>query len=206
MSPHRRHVRGVLASGLAAMIAAVAIPWLAACNGDSRPVKPKPPAMRVKENLPSGRFQLPTIHTPAPDLWITLPSGYMIKLAGRLPNDEFYIFSKNDPTLKDSTASSPGFLRIYIGVLPQTAMSGRQAYDKKGVLITGRAVVWRLWTDSIPGGGHFYNREITSDDFFVPVSPELANAPLHLHIYVGGTDSARVADLMASAESLALTP
>lgn len=176
------------------------------CEQEHRPVHQRIENLRVKENLPSGRFQLPTLHTPAPDFWISLPSGYTVKITGRLPNDEFYIFRKDDPTLKDSTAISPGFLRIYVGVLPQSALGRGEAHGEEGTLLAGKAMVWKLWSDTLAGGGRFFNRELTSDDFFVSFSPELARSPLHLHVYVGGTDSARVADLMSAAQSLAVTP
>ncbi len=188
----------------------LALPLVAALAvgcGDNEAPKPRGiDSLRVRDRLPSGRFQIPTTHTPAPDLWISLPEGYTVKGVGKMPNDEFYIFSKSDPTLKDPSAVSTGFLRIYIGVMTQSAIPPGRAVEHRAALIAGHPFEWSVWSDTLADKRSFLNREITSDDFFASISPELARAPLHLHIYVGGTDSAHVADLEHAAQTLAITP
>lgn len=159
-----------------------------------------------KENLPSGRFQLPTRHTPAPDFFISLPEGYTVKIKSRFPNDEFFIIRNDDPSLRDSSAVTPGFMRVYVGVNPQTALNPKIPHTERHLMLGRALLTWRLWTEPLPDGATYYSREITSSDFYASISPELARAPLNLHIYVAGRDSARVAELAAAAETLALAP
>jgi hypothetical protein len=160
----------------------------------------------VSHDLPQGRFELPTAHTPAPDFYITLPEGYTIKNNSRMPNDDFFIVRLDDPSLTDSTAITPGFMRVYVGVNAQSGLDAARRYEERGVMIARMPVTWRLWSDTLPDRSAYYYREIASSDFFAPLSPELARSPLHLHIYVAGRDSARVAELLAAAETLSLAP
>jgi hypothetical protein len=174
---------------------------------DETPAEKADTAAPLKTDLPSGRFQLPTRHTPAPDFWITLPTGYEVKSVGRLPNDEFYIYRSDDPTLRDSTAISPGLLRVYIGVNPQSGLGPGDRYQVDSVSIDNYETQWKIWTEKLPDGGTFYVREITADkDFFSRLSPDLANAPLHLHLYIAGSDSSRTIELAHAVETIATLP
>ncbi len=168
--------------------------------------RPLPPDTTLRENLPPGRFHIPTRHTPAPDFFITLPAGYTVKNRSRLPNDEYFIVRTDDPSLHDSTAVTPGFLRIYVGVRPQTGVRPETKFTERSVLLGRTMVTWKSWTDKLPDGAPYYIHEIASSDYFAAISPELARAPLNLHVYVGGRDKARVAELVRAAETLALTP
>jgi hypothetical protein len=187
----------------------VAALGIAACGGRERgpsdTATPKADTV-LKGELPSGRFQLPTRHTPAPDFFISLPEGYRVKLASRFPNDEFFIIRNDDPSLRDSAAVTPGFMRIYVGVKPQSAFDRKIEHTEHHVMIGRSLLTWYLWKEILPGGTPYFSREITSSDFYASISPELARAPLNLQIYVAGSDSIRVAELMRSAESLALAP
>lgn len=160
----------------------------------------------VSAKLPAGRFQIPTAHTPVPDLFITLPDGYTIRNLSTLPDDQFFIFGNDDPSMTDSTAITPGFLRVYVGVKPQTGLREGQKRTEQNVVISGFPLVWNLWTEKLPDGADYYLREISSPDFFASISPELAKAPLNLHLYIAGRDSARVADLMRAAGTLSSHP
>jgi hypothetical protein len=160
----------------------------------------------IRDNLPAGRFQLPTAHTPAPDLWITLPPGYTVRSVGKMPDDEFFIFRSDDPTLRDTSAVTPGFMRVYVGVMPQTGVEPGEHPAEERVVVGGQPLLWRLWSERMPDGNTYYQREIKSGDFFAGISPELAKAPLHLHIYVAGRDSANVAALMRAARTISLRP
>lgn len=192
-------------------LAAALLALLASSCGDSRaPEKetpaPKPIDTTLKENLPAGRFQLPTRHTPAPDFFISLPPGYEIKNRSRLPNDELYIISSDDPSLSDSTAITPGFMRVYVGVKPQSGFDRKLPHTEKNVMIGRSLLTWKLWSDTLPDGKPYHMREISSSDFYASISPELARAPLNLNIYIAGHDSTQVAELMRAAESLAMAP
>ncbi|MCC7439242.1 MAG: hypothetical protein IT211_12175 [Armatimonadetes bacterium] len=161
---------------------------------------------KLVKNLPSGRFQLPTKHTPAPDFWIELPPGYQVKFVGRLPSDEFYIFRSDDPTLTDSNATSPGFLRIYMGTVAQTGLGKNTQFTETGAQLMSYRTRWREWKESAEGEKKFYVAEIAAQDFFQSTFPDLKKTPLFLHIYIGGTDTTQVAALMAAAATLATTP
>lgn len=165
---------------------------------DSVPVAGKP--------LPSGRFQVPTRHTPVPDMYITLPSGYTIHDMSRMPDDQFFIIHSSDPSMRDSTAITPGFLRVYIGVNAQAGLEPGRRHTEQNVVIAGVPLTWKLWTELLPDKSTYYLREITSSDFFASLSPELAKAPLHLHLYISGADSSRVSDLMKAAQTLSPFP
>lgn len=160
----------------------------------------------VAAELPAGRFQIPTAHTPVPDLFITLPDGYTVRNLSRMPDDQFFIFSSDDPSQTDSTAITPGFLRVYVGVNPQTGTREGQKQAEQNVVVSGIPLVWKLWTEKLPDGSDYYLREISSSDFFASISPELARVPLHLHLYIAGRDSAQVAELMRAAQTLSSHP
>jgi hypothetical protein len=183
---------------------------LGACKEPPKPpeqtAKPAPDTVgKMSENLPAGRFQIPTKHTPAPDFFITLPKGYSVKNMSRMPNDEFFFIRSDDPSATDSTLVTPGFMRLYVGVNAQTAIGKGAKVSEKNVMVGRVPMVWKLWTEPLPDGGTYYQREITSDDYFANFSRELAHAPLHLHIYVAGRDSAQVGELMTAASSLSVT-
>jgi hypothetical protein len=164
-------------------------------------------ARTIAQDLPTGRFQLPTAHTPAPDLWITLPKGYTVKNVGRLPNDEFFIIRSDDPSLKDPNAVTPGFLRVYVGVNAQSGLDSTTPAARRPIVIAGRPLEQRSWSEKIPQGkGLYYQREVSSDDFFAPLSFELARTPLHLHLYAAGFDSARVSELASAALTIGFSP
>ncbi len=174
-----------------------------------KPAGEQPPpdsARTLSQNLPPGRFQLPTRHTPVPDFYITLPQGYTVKNLSQLPNDEYFFVRGDDPSLTDRQATTPGFMRFYVGVRAQSALEPARKHTEENVLVGKTPLTWKLWTEELDNGAPYYVREITSSDYFANLSPEFANAPLHLHVYVAGRDSGRVAELMAAAASLSMTP
>ncbi|HVZ41394.1 MAG TPA: hypothetical protein VHI13_19090 [Candidatus Kapabacteria bacterium] len=159
-----------------------------------------------RTNLPAGRFHLPTRHTPAPDFFITLPAGYTVKDLSHLPNDEYFFVRNDDPSLRDSTKITPGFMCFYVGVNPRTAIEKGMKYGEQPATLCNTPVIWRIWTEKLPDGAPYFQREIASHDIFATISPELGRAPLHLYVYVAGSDSTRVAELMRAAGTLALSP
>ena len=178
-----------------------------ATSRDDSAAAPKDSTAGLTKDLPSGRFQLPTAHTPAPDLWITLPKGYTVKNVGRLPNDEFFLIRDDDPSLTDTGAVTPGFLRIYVGVMPQSGLDSTVAATTRPIVIAARPLQQKIWSEELPGGkGRYYQREVTSSDFFSAISMELAKTPLHLHLYAAGSDSARVSELAATALTIGFAP
>lgn len=161
---------------------------------------------RLTTNLPTGRFQLPTKVTPAPDLWITLPDGYQVKGASRAPDDLFFVVRTDDPGLADSTAVTPGYMRVYVGPRPQSPFVRQKTTDGERVFVAGQPLQWRLAEENLEDGRRYLKRDLRSADIFAQLSRELAETPLHLHVYVAGVDSARVAELMKAAESISIVP
>jgi hypothetical protein len=161
---------------------------------------------RLTTNLPPGRFQLPTAVTPAPDLWITLPDGYQVKGTSKLPDDLFFVVHTDDPGLEDSTAVTPGYMRIYVGPKSQQPFTGEKTVDGERVLVAGQPLQWRLAEEKLEDGRTYLKRDLRSADIFTQLSSELAHTPLHLHVYVAGSDPARVAGLMKAAESISIVP
>ncbi|MBL7989387.1 MAG: hypothetical protein JNJ94_15100 [Chlorobi bacterium] len=195
-----------MAANRPGVVAGLLLLAIAGCSDKPSENRATPDTARLVKNLPSGRFQLPTKHTPAPDFWIELPPGYQVKFVGRLPSDEFYIFRSDDPTLADSTATSPGFLRIYMGTVAQTGLDSRTTFTETGAQLMSYHTRWREWKEPTSGGKPFYVAEIAAQDFFQTTFPNLKKTPLFLHIYIGGTDTTQVAALMAAATTLATTP
>jgi hypothetical protein len=175
-------------------------------RGDTDAARDSTSDSTVATNLPSGRFQLPTKVTPAPDLWMTLPEGYRVKGASRLPDDIFFIVHTEDPGLEDSTAVTPGFMRVYVGPRPQRPFGGMNPTPGERVVVAGYPLQWRHIVERLPDGREYLQRDLGSADFFARFSPDLADTPLHLHVYVAGTDAKRVEALMKAAESISIVP
>lgn len=161
---------------------------------------------RLTSNLPPGRFELPTTATPAPNLWISLPEGYRVKGSSRAPDDIFFIVHTDDPGLEDSTAVTPGYMRVYVGPKEQHPFEGERTVDGDRVFVAGQPLQWRLAEETLPDGARYFKRDLRGGDILAQLSPDLAEARLALHIYVAGIDSARVAALMRSAESISVVP
>lgn len=160
----------------------------------------------LRRNLPPGRFHVPTRHTPVPDFFISLPEGYMVKNLSRLPNDEYFVVRTDDPSLKDSAAVTPGFMLLYVGVKPQGSLPESGKFTTRVVKLGTTDVEWKEWADTLPDRSLYHIHDISSSDYFRTALPELAKAPLNLHIYVAGKDTARVAELVRAVESLSFTP
>jgi hypothetical protein len=160
----------------------------------------------LSHDLPTGRFQLPTRITPAPNLWITLPAGYTVKEAGKMPNDRFYILRDDDPSITDTNAVTPGFMVVVVGISARSGSDSVKKFTRQEVILGNYPAEWRMWTERLPDGVSFYVREIVSRDYFARLSPELARAPLNLVIHIAGADSGRVSELMRSAETMSIVP
>ena len=194
--------------------AALALLLLAACGDDPQQGAPSDStaasgvdtARRLSSNLPSGRFELPTERTPAPNLWITLPEGYRVKNTGDATGDLFFVVHTEDPGLTDSTADSPAFMRIYVGPEEQRPFAGVETGEGERVMVAGQPLQWRIADEEPAGRARFLRRDIGSAGLFAQFSEELAKTPLHLHIFVAGVDSARVVALMNAAESISIVP
>ena len=159
-----------------------------------------------KTSTPSGRTQLPTFRTPAPDLWMTLPDGFSIRADTMLNYDIMVVSRDDDPLLNDSTQIPMGMLRITISdstILLD--LPGKHLGEQDGNLgnYLGR---WRSSTVSLEGGETYYSYEMAADDYFARISPEKDIKSLHLHMYIGGKDSTVTERLRAAAATLSTAP
>lgn len=159
----------------------------------------------VRGRLPEGRYELPMPYSGAPHLFITMPPGYQVRPTGVGETDQFFIVSADDPSARDSTATTPGFLQIYVGEKEQKASMGSAARRRPAV-IAGRPMLWDTWDEKLPDGSTYYVREIVTREFFRPFSRELMERRLELHIYIAGADSTTVERLAAAAETISVTP
>lgn len=163
-------------------------------------------ASRLTANLPPGRFQLPTRVSQAPDLWITLPEGYSVKPMDDDNDDRFFIVHSQDPTLRDTSAVTPGFMRVYVGPSEQRPFDGIATSEGERVMVIFQPLQWRLAEEVLGDSTRYYQRDLQSSGVFGRLSPELAKKRIYLHVYVAGSDSARVAELMRAAETLNIVP
>lgn len=159
-----------------------------------------------KTSTPSGRTQLPTYRTPAPDLWMTLPEGFSIRADTMLNYDIMVVSRDDDPLLSDSTQIPMGMLRITISdstILLD--LPGKHVREQDGNLgnYLGR---WRSSTFPLEDGGTYYSYEMAADDYFARISPENDIKSLHLHMYIGGKDSTVTERLRAAAATLSTAP
>lgn len=159
-----------------------------------------------KTSMPSGRTQLPTYRTSAPDLWMTLPEGFSIRADTMLNYDIMVVSRDDDPLLKDSTKIPMGMLRITVSdstILLD--LPGKNVSEREGNL--GNYLgTWRSSVYALDNGEAYYSYEMAADDYFARMSPEKDQKNLHLHMYIGGKDSAVTEQLRAAAASLSTLP
>ncbi len=156
--------------------------------------------------MDAGTYQLPTLYTAVPDLWIDLPPGYRVRSVGQRPNDDFFFYRPDDPGTRDTTVPSEGLLRIFIGPGAVSHHPDSSTVRRRAAIVVGQPVNWLVWRGTGPRGHPYYNRLIASEDLFARISPELARDTIRVQIYVGGSDSSRVAELVSAVSTLRLSP
>lgn len=162
--------------------------------------------VNVPTETPTGRTELPTAQTIAPNLWITLPQGFSVRADTTLGYDILVVSRIDDPLLNDSSAVPYGMLRIVVGdsaisVTPNDVKSA----ERQGIIgaYPGR---WRYYTGVIPDGATYYSYELAANDYFARISPDRAMKKLRLHLYIAGKDTAVIGQLIKAAESISIKP
>ncbi len=189
----------------------IVLAFVIVLGGCGESPRAKPPAdtlaipKTVRDTLPEGRYELPMPFSGAPHLFISLPVGYQVRPTGVGESDQFFIVAADDPSARDSTATTPGFLQIYVGAKEQRASMGSAA-KRRATVIARRPMLWDVWDEHLPNGTSYHVREIVTREFFRPFSRELMERRLELHIYIAGADSAAVERLVTAAETISVTP
>lgn len=159
----------------------------------------------VADTLPAGRFQLRFHTRGVPDLFISLPAGYTIKDVGKSGEDDLLMASVDDPSLGNSDALTPGYIRLRTMARGGLGLPPNARPDSADIIIAGRPVRWIRATMTEEGKPFHYAR-IESSDFFSALSPELAHSAPVLVVEVAGADSRRVDALVAAVESIRFVP
>ena len=129
----------------------------------------------------------------APELRISVPSGYAIERQKGPDFDVHYVGSKNpnDPTMG-----------IYLGHHPNPFSSQKKGIEikKEGDAILGQKVEWTSWQEK-EDGGIIYHCETIVKEAFKGMGGSGA-AYLMIHIFIKGPDQKQVNLLRTSAKSL----
>ena len=158
---------------------------------------------------PSGRTQLPTFRTAAPDLWITLPEGFTVRVDTMFSYDIMVVASNDDPLLRDSTQIPLGMLRVTISDSTiRLPLPGKQAPERNVVLgaLDNYLGLWRSSTVALPDGTTYSSYEMAANDFFARIYQDREIKDLRLHLYIGGKDSVKTAQLLKAVESISIKP
>jgi hypothetical protein len=126
-----------------------------------------------------------------------------------MPNDEFYVIDSHDPSLLhpgDTSVITSGFMMISVEVKPQAGIEPTLLTIEKRGLLGGVPIIWKTATDRLPDGGTYYMREVVTRDLFSVISPELARSPIHLHVYIAGSDPSEVDTLAGVAATIGFKP
>jgi hypothetical protein len=129
----------------------------------------------------------------APELSISVPSGYALEKFKGPDFDVHYIKSKNphDPSM-----------RIYIGHHPKPFSSQKEGIEteKEADVILGQKVEWRLWQEKENGKTTYHCETIVLGAFQGMEGGGVAI--LMVHVFMNGEDRKRVAALKTYARSL----
>ena len=154
----------------------------------------------------SGRVQLPTYRTPAPDLWITMPEGFSVRVDTMLTYDIMVVARNDDPLLDDSTRIPEGMLRIIVSDSAiRLPLPGKDIREQKSV-VGDYPGIWRSSTVTIPSGEAYVSYEMIADDYFARTSPEQEVKDLRLHLYIGGKDSVVTGQLLEAVTTISIKP
>lgn len=166
----------------------------------------KDPAQSTLPVAKDGRFQIPLSKFVGTDLWITLPKNFAISPEASGNGSAFYIFDKSDPSLKDKSATVRAFARLQVTSKPPNGFAGQSDSTIENVVIAAQPLQWKVWEEKSPNGDKFYLRELNSPDFFAGVSPEQSQKHIALYIYLGGTDAAKIKELVVAVNTLSMKP
>lgn len=166
----------------------------------------KRPEQNMLPALKDGRYQIPVKKLAGTDLWITLPGNFAISPDVAGDGTGYYVFDKNDPSLKDKGATVEAFMRLYVTPKSPNGFAGQADSTVEKTIIAGQPLEWKIWEEKSPNGDVFYLRELKSLDFFAGISPEQAQKHIALYIYMGGTKKEKITELVKAASTISIKP
>lgn len=146
---------------------------------------------------PSGRTELPTINTDAPSLFVTLPKGYAVRSDTGLDDDILFIYRADDPLVLGDSASVPkGILRIVIGDTSIAMKAPGTSAAPHRSMVGSYPLEWRTNIEPIGANDSYYSYEGEIPSYFARYGDDAELSRLNLHIYIGGSDSSIVDQLL----------
>jgi hypothetical protein len=146
---------------------------------------------------PSGRTELPTINTAAPSLFVTLPDGYAVRNDTGLDDDILFIYRADDPLVQGDSASVPkGILRIVIGDTTIAMKAPGSRTEPYRSMVGSYPLEWRTSIEPIALQRKYYSYEGEIPSFFARYGDDATLSGLNLHLYVGGSDTSIVNQLL----------
>ena len=156
---------------------------------------------------PVGRTSLPTLNTGAGPLFISLPGGFSVRVDSGYHADLIFLYRTEDPLVEGDLTNPPiAIARLHISDSTiDLRTPGRVVPPMKGV-VAGIPMEYTHTIDDVPGVGPYHSYSSELRNFFAPRDPDPEIANLHLHLYVGGSDTNTLTDLLHALSTLSFQP
>lgn len=161
---------------------------------------PEPVAVK-----PGGRTEIPTYNTGAGPLFISLPSDFSVRADRGLDYDVIFVYRGDDPIVAGATDRAPtGIARLQISdsavdmALPGISRQARR------MVVGGVPVTAAHTVEQLDDTAAYHSYAVLLRHYFAARDRSLDD--LHLHIYVGGSDSTVVEELLESLSTLSFRP
>ena len=155
----------------------------------------------------SGATTIPTINTGAGPLFLRLPGEYRIRVDSGYDADMIFIYHEADPLMAGDPNRIPlAVARLSIDdsviVLDAPGTTGMPMQSR----VNGVPIEYSYRRDHTPEGGVYHGYEASMRHFFASKDPSADLNNLHLHLYVAGTDSSKIAELISALSTLSFRP
>lgn len=168
-------------------------------------VPPGAPATLPVEVDSTGRTELPTYNTGAGPLFISLPEKFSVRADRGLVYDMIFLYRADDPVVKGATGVPPrAIARMQISDSVVAMDVPGAPVDERRIVVGGVPTTARRYEEPLPSGGVYRSYTIALPHFFA--SRDRALNDLHLHLYVGGSDTGSVEELLTSLSTLSFQP
>lgn len=156
---------------------------------------------------PEGLTRIPTYNTGAGPLFMRLPEKFRVRVDSGYDADMIFIYRQDDPLVAGDLTKAP------LAIARLTISDSAMALDSPGTLgrsyrsrVNGVPIEYTYRREQITGEGIYHGYESEMEHFFASKDPSPSLNDLHLHLYVGGTDSLAVRALLESLTSLSFRP
>lgn len=174
-------------------------------SGMTQGVPPGSPATLPVEVDSTGRTELPTYNTGAGPLFISLPGAFSVRADRGLAYDMIFLYRTDDPVVKGATGVPPrAIARMQISDSVVAMDVPGAPVDERRIVVGGVPTTARRYEESLPSGEVYRSYTIALPHFFA--SRDRALNDLHLHLYVGGSDTGSVEELLTSLSTLSFQP